>query len=609
MQRWQRRIVVTGCTAALCALLADGAGTQGRGGRGGQLPARDAVRQAPTGTGVITGRIVALDTGRPIKRARVVVTGGGRPFSTTSDDEGRFRVDTLPAASYTITATKTGYVDGVHGQRRPGAPGTPVAVSDGQQVTGITVGLMRGGVITGHVADEDGDPLAQAIVTVYRQRFVNGERQLTPAGVDQSDDRGQFRVFGLPPGDYFVSATAGGIERLAQQFLPMLGLPGGSTAETTGYAATYYPGVIEPAQAARVRLGPGQEMAGIDFPLQLVALATVRGVVAGGAATVLLLPEGSTGGGMGAGLVGRGGMGAIAGGGRGGAMGGGLNAVIGAAVGGALRAGGLRAATQADGSFVIPNVTPGRYTIVARGGAGDAGATTLTAIQPLTVSGSEMSVALTLAPGVSAGGTVTLEAGGANVPGALTAFRVTLTPLGAAAAVPRPGRPPQTDERGDFRVTDLLPGHYLVTGTAPQGWMMKAVYVDGRDATDQAIEIGPQGVSGLNVIFTDRVTALSGVVRDGAGAAPAGITVIAFAEDEALWHSHSRHIAAARTGKDGGYRFSGLPPADYLVVAVDDVEQGEWFDPSFLERMRRHAVRVRLGEGDQQVRDVTLSGS
>jgi sarcosine oxidase gamma subunit len=607
MQGWQRHIVVTGFTAGLCALLAGDALTQGRGGRG-QLPARDAVRQAPTGTGVITGRVVALDTGRPIKRARVVVTGGGRPFSATSDDEGRFRVDALPAANYTITATKTGYVDGVHGQRRPGAPGTPVAVSDGQQVAGITLGLMRGGVITGHVADEDGDPLAQAIVTVHRQRFVNGERQLTPAGVDQSDDRGQFRVFGLPPGDYFVSATAGGIERLAQQFLPMLGLPGGSTAETTGYAATYYPGVIEPAQAARVRLEPGQEMAGIDFPLQLVALATVRGVVAGGPATVMLVPEGSTGAGMGGG---RGGIGAMAGGGRGGAMGGGLNAIIGAAVGGALRGGGLRATTQADGSFVIPNVSPGRYTIVARGGqaSADAGATTGTAIQPLAVSGVEISVALTLAPGVSAAGTVTLEADGANVPGALTAFRVTLTPLGAAAAVPRPGRPPQTDERGEFAVTDLIPGHYLVRGTAPQGWTLKAVYVDGRDATDQALEIGAHGASGINAIFTDRLTTLSGAVRDGTGAAPAGITVIAYPEDDAMWHSHSRHIASARTGQDGSYRFSGLPPADYLVVAVDDVEQGEWFDPSFLERMRRHAVRVRLGEGDAQVQAVRLAGS
>jgi hypothetical protein len=609
MQRWQHGMVCAGFAVALGALLAGDVAAQGRGGRGGQPPARDAMRQAPAGTAAIAGRVVALDTGRPIKRARVVVTGGGRPFTATSDDEGRYRIEGLPAANYTITASKTGYVDGVHGQRRPGAPGTPVALADGQQVTAINVGLMRGGVITGHVVDEDGDPLAQAIITVHRQQFVRGERQLTPAGVDQSDDRGQFRVFGLPPGDYFVSATAGGIERLAQQFLPMLGMGGAAAAETTGYAATYYPGVIEAGQAARVRLEPGQEVAGIDFPLQLVPLATVRGVVAGGAATVMLLPEGS-GGAAGAGP----------GGGRGGGRGvmaglgaGGLGAAIGAAVGGALRGGALRATTQADGSFVIPNVTPGRYTVVAvsgqGGGRGGAAGPSASAVQPLTVSGSEISVALTLAPGVSASGTVTLEAGGANVPSAFTAFRVNVTPLGAAAAVPRIGRTPETTERGEFTISDLVPGRYLVTGTPPRGWMMKAVYVDGRDATDQAIEIGSHGASGLNVIFTDRLTGLTGAVRDGSAAAPAGITVIAYAENEAYWHSHSRHIASALTGQDGTYRFSGLPPADYLVVAVDDVEQGAWFDPAFLERMRRHALRVRLGEGEQQARDVRIAGS
>jgi hypothetical protein len=375
-------------------------------------------------------------------------------------------------------------------------------------------GLQRGGVITGHVADEDGQPLAQAVVTVHRQVYVQGERQLVPAGIDQSDDRGQYRVFGLAPGDYFVSATAGGVERLAQQLLPMLG--GAAAPETTGYAPTYYPGAIAPAEAARVRLGPGQELSGIDFPLQLVALATVRGVVSGGPATVMLLPEGGLGSGGGRG-GGRGGMAGL-GGGRGGDLG----AMIGAAIGGALRGAGLRATTQADGTFAIPGVTPGNYTIVARSGEGGRGGEVATAIQPITVSGSEISVALSPAPGVTASGTVTLEASG-GAPGALSGFRVSLTALGAAAAVPRQNRPAEANERGEFTVADLIPGHYIVSGQAPQGWTMKAVYVNGADATDRSIEIASSGASGINLIFTDRLASLSGSVRNGSSEPAAGI--------------------------------------------------------------------------------------
>src|SRR5206468_5450232 len=96
-------------------------------------------------------------------------------------------------------------------QRRRLQPGTPVTLADGQELATIDLRVVRGGVITGRVLDEDGEPLARAVVTVQRYQYVRGERQLSPAGGDQTDDRGQYRVFGLPPGDYYVSATAGGL--------------------------------------------------------------------------------------------------------------------------------------------------------------------------------------------------------------------------------------------------------------------------------------------------------------------------------------------------------------------------------------------------------------
>ena len=568
-------------TAALAAQPPQGGGR----GRGGQPRApRDMARPVPAGTGVITGRVVAAETGRPVKRARVVAAGAGRPFTATTDDQGRYRLTGLPSASYTVTATKTGFVAAIFGQRRVMRPGTPLELADAQQLSGIDLRLARGGVIAGRILDEDGEPLAQAMVTVLRQQYVRGEKQMTPVGADQSDDRGQFRVFGLPPGDYYVSATAGGVERLFRQLIPAAG-QGEEAPDSTGYAATYHPGVIAPTEATRIRLAAAQEITTVEFGLQLVVLSTVRGVVSGGApANVMLLPEGSAAGG-GGGRGGRGGLGALGG-----------------AIGGALRGQMLRAGTQADGTFSIPNVTPGRYTIIAR--AGDPQGPGSTAVQPLLVAGEEVIVSLSPAPGVAVSGTVTLEAEGIAAPKGLAGFRVTALPLGAVAALPRAVRPASAGEGGEFTLDDVVPGHYLLRGVAPQGWTMKAVYVDGRDATDQAIEIKSATLTGVNVIFTNRLTSLSGVVRDAKASGSAGLTVVAFSADDALWFPQSRHIQTARSGADGAYRLNALPAGDYLVVAVDDIEQGEWFDPAFLEQMRERAVKVTLGEGAQKTQDL-----
>src|SRR5262245_36280451 len=176
-----------------------GQAAQGRAGGAGQQ-VRDRA-QIPQGTASIAGRILTADTGRPLKRARVFVTGTGRGgHSDVTDDQGRYQVTNLPADTYTITASKAGFVDAIYGQRRPQQPGTPVEVADNQAIANIDVRLVRGGVITGRVLDEDGEALARALVTVQRYQYVRGERQLTPAGGDQTDERGPYRGCGLAPG-------------------------------------------------------------------------------------------------------------------------------------------------------------------------------------------------------------------------------------------------------------------------------------------------------------------------------------------------------------------------------------------------------------------------
>jgi hypothetical protein len=183
---------------------------------GSQQPARDTPAQPkdapPPPAGRITGRVLAADNGRPVKRARVFASAaelpGGRGMLT--DDTGTFDLTELPAGRYTLTVSKSGFVALSYGQRRPLQAGTPLQLGDGQQLKGIEFQLPRGSVISGHVLDEDGDAMPGVMVRIMRYQYLQGERRLTPAGNGQTDDKGMYRVWGLMPGEYYVNAIARG---------------------------------------------------------------------------------------------------------------------------------------------------------------------------------------------------------------------------------------------------------------------------------------------------------------------------------------------------------------------------------------------------------------
>src|SRR5262245_5001241 len=175
--------------------------TPPRAGRPGEDPQK--------GTAVMRGYVVASDTGTPLRRAmiRVMSQDGRGGGMTTTDADGRFEVMELPAGRYTVNASKAGFVSMSYGQRRPDQSGTTLEILDGQLVDKIALSLPRGGVITGRVLDEFGDPLAGAQINALRPRYMDGRRRLMPSGSASTDDLGAFRLYGLAPGDYFVAGS------------------------------------------------------------------------------------------------------------------------------------------------------------------------------------------------------------------------------------------------------------------------------------------------------------------------------------------------------------------------------------------------------------------
>jgi Carboxypeptidase regulatory-like domain len=551
-----------------------------------QQPARDTSARpqdaAPTPTGRLTGRVVAADTGRPIKRARVFINAselqGGRGALT--DDAGVFDFTELPAGRYTVTVSKSGFVSLSYGQRRPLQAGTPLQLNDGQQLRNVDFQLPRGSVIGGRVLDEDGEAMPGVIVRVMRYQYLQGDRRLVPAGTAQTDDKGQYRVWGLMPGDYYINAIArggfggpfgpggrgGGVFPGGGRGAAFAG--GGSETDSVNYAPTFYPGVPTLNDAKPVAVGLSQELLDLNFSMQLVPMARLTGRVTN--------PDGSPTTSGQVNLM-------LDAGGRGNQ--------IGANFGGRI---------QWDGAFTINGVPPGRYLLRARG---DDTEVPQFATLPLTINGADVTdVTVVLTGGATLSGTVAFPSAATSPPDP-TQFRITAPATEAGFVGPQPNA--RLDKDGHFVLAGVPAGQHLIRSAGnARGWSLKSVTVGGRDVTDVPIELrSGETVGNITIVYTDKVNEITGTVADDRGTPASEYTVLAFSTDASLWRAQSRQIATARPDQTGQYRIRTLPPGEYYIVTVDPAEQGEWFEPTYLEEHRIGAQRVTLTEGDSKTVD------
>jgi protocatechuate 3,4-dioxygenase beta subunit len=574
-----------------------------------QSPARDTPGQqraaAAPATGRMSGRVLTADGGRAIRRARVTINAGSGMRVALTDDSGAFEFSQLPAGRYTLNVSKSGFVSISYGQRRPQLAGTPLDLADGQDLKSLDMRLPRGSVVSGHVFDETGEPLPGTMVRVMTYRNQQGNRQLVPVGNGQTDDRGEFRIWGLNPGDYYVSAVnaninlagpggrgipggpavaaaaaaaqmRGVVDALAARAL--VGADAGQEPSDFRYAPTYYPGVASPGEARPVTVGLAAEALGVDFSILYVRTADVSGRVTaadGSPATsgnITLVSDG---------------------GGRGGPL-------------------GNYAARIQNGTFTVPNVPPGRYTLRAmsggergRGRGGRGGDATMQyAAQPVVIDGDTDSVFVALTAGATLSGSIAVQAARTATPPDFSQFRVLMPPADPADAAVNGQAQVQRD--GTFTLEGVAPGFRWIRAQG-RGWTLKSVEVDGRETIDAPIELrGGQRIAGITLTFTDQTSEVNGTVVDQQGRPLTEYTVLAFPTDSALWRPQARQIMTTRPDQNGKYQLRGLPAGNYYVAAIDPVEQGEWFDAAFLEQQRAGASRLTLGEGEVKSQDVKV---
>ena len=599
-----------------------GGPAQPRDGRGGG-------QSLAAGTAAVSGTIVVAGTGQPARRARVTLnaTEGGGSRTAMTDEEGRYVFSGVGAGRYMLSASKTGHVGVIFGQTRPGRPGTPIQLTDGQQFA-ANLQLPRGSVITGTVVDEYGEPTPGTQVRVMRYVVQAGRRTLQQAGNGATDDRGIYRVYGLQPGEYIVSAVPRNVgpgvdvgrlqAELAQVREQVAGALADAAAarelatratmlqsqmppqeeQSTGYSPVYFPGTVSTAQAGTVTLNLGEERTGVDFQLQRVAMARIDGIVVNstGQATdnvQVTLTDPS-----------------------------------------APMAGAVSMAARADseGRFHLANVPPGSYRLLARAavaqGGAPAGPAQLggRAMRPLgpqstairlwgsvdiPVDGRNLTnVVVTLQQGLTVSGRVSFQGTTAQPPADLTRMRVNLVPAdptaGAGMMMNAAGI---VDASGKFTIASVVPGLYRFgAGGAGNGWYLESAVIEGQDTLDVPFEVKPGSAPSSAVItFTDRQSQLTGTITNQRGQPAPEQTLILYSADERFWVPQSRRIRSTRPSTDGVFTFTGIPPGDYKLVAIVDVEPGAWFDPAFLQQIDAASTRITVNEGEKKVQNLQIS--
>lgn len=512
--------------------------------------------------GVITGTVVDPVTGDGVSRVQVRAraASGTTVAATVTNDVGEYELDNLPDGTYTIMASRANYVVTSTTQTN-GAGGPTVSILGGRVVEAINIQLQRAAVIAGHISDELGDPMVDVQVMAMRYQYIRGRRRLLPVGDRATtDDLGEFRLYGLTPGIYYVSVL---VSMAASQVAP-------SEVSRLVYPQTFYPGTTNSSEAQPL-LAAAAETATVSFSVSPTRAVSVAGSV--------FDSEGR----------------AVA------------RASVSAARGLGELTAGLTVTSGVDGRYTLNGLTAGDY--VFRISAPEQGEA---ATQTVRVASDDIAYMdfVTSKPTLLRG-RVLFNHGGSSQ-------RIALPNTTVTARMPDPLQGASARVRSDMTFElHLQAGRVIIqtdthSPTAAQGqgltaeWHLRRVTWNGSDVTD-GWDIPANGsVSDVAIEISDDIRGIAGrVTSESRNESFQTCEVIAFAQDPLRWGPDSRYVSAVNIAHDGRFHLD-LPAGVYSVIAVADVEAGAWNSVDYLTRLREKAVRVVVEDGGVARVDLVL---
>ena len=533
----------------------------------------EASQAAPEPPAQLQGIVINDATEAPLRRARVILTPLEAGLSATgadADDEGHFLLRDIPKGLYTLSASRDGFLTNT--QPLTGTLRMPPSfrLEPGQKINDLTFRLRPWAILSGRVRYSDGDYAVNIRVELYRTDHIRGRSAYSLAATAATNDRGEYRVYGLAPGAYIVAAVydAPAASNFREQ--PVRDSDG-RELPAVGYMTTFYPNTELMSQAVPVRLAYGQELGGIDLALRLARKLTIRGRVLD-ATTGVALSSGSV---------------ALA---RADQSGQGMMQTN------------SRATFDREGRFQIPSVSPGSYAVLVRA-AGENG-TVLTGHALLVVGSDDIDdFDVIAAPAESWPGRIVTE--GPGVLPANSAPRITLEPRSinaqvcstSASADKESGELAfncniQRDEIYDV-FADSLPDDFYLSQVRVGGTDVKAVGLPGSVISKTPFE----------VLLDSRGGRVSGVIAGSEGLVWSGAAVALIPDPPARRWQDYRFVSADANGR---FLFRGVAPGTYTLLGWLDQTPCDVYDPEGLDRCRATGTSLTVSAGTEQTLILTM---
>lgn len=524
-----------------------------------------ADRPVQAATAQIRGRVTDRQSGEPVPRATIwVQKGDGQEVATRSDSDGVYAFTALPPGTYTLRASpqefRATYVPYFYGEPDGAGQRPPLVLRAGDIRANVDIAMSRAFAISGRVTDDSGEPAANVAITA---RARESEQSF---GWYTTDDRGQFRIFGIRSGRYIVCAQP----------------PSGVTLHGRNASSDKPVKTCSPSSAsesdAQVTIVKDADVEGIEIRLLRARTYTISGTI--------LDASGAPADGARAGITTFTPSGASS----------------------------IVTSLQPGGRFTVRNLSPGPYVIEAFIGGPDLPADRRDPERgylPIVVDGGDVNdLTVAMVKTATVAGHVVFEDGQAPAlrPGypslRITAGLVGDTPVGYGASV-------SATATGDltFRLERLFGSRLLGVDYVPPPWSLKAIRYKGSDITEAPTEFKAGTDPGaLEVILTTRGAVLTGTVSDDSGA-PVRARIFMVPANRAQWAGVVRPIAATSSTR-GTYALPPQRPGDYVIAAFaqsETIPQGR--DVAFIERIVRAGQAVTLTENERRTVDLRVAAS